>query len=618
MNLLDTALQYHRAGVRVVPVKEDKRPAVPSWKQYQHAQTEADIHAIFAADHYGIAILTGINGLEVIDIDTKYDLTGKLAVDFYKAADKLNNNDPAITSLCMQQTRSGGYHLLYRCPVPDGNKKLARRPAAENEDANTTPVLIETRGVGGYIVAYPTPGYKMQFGSFLNIPEVTQATRDAIHTAAKSFDELPEMEAVYAPKAAYTLPPGQSVTPWDDFNDRESPVDLLQRYGWTFVYRQGEKVFLKRPGKSDAKTSGNYHEGRKLFVCHTTSTPLPAEKGLTAWSIYKYYQHAGDASAAARQLYADGYGTRYEKDAPAAPSPYQQPVTPEQAKEQENEFMKQVWATRYTYGPVQTEQAIFTHSNWSQNGKTFNIGGMGMLGAISGRKKSGKTFVMLHIVASAIAGGVKKLGFSVRLPAGKNILFVDTEQSRFFFELTQHDMYDLAGVKTPEHYFAFHLRKWSVSERLTALKRLIDEIPNLGMIVIDGIVDLCPDMMDYDKSSKTVQELMTICEQTGALVLTVLHLTKQGAEMRGHLGTELGNKCDFSITVEKDAAENWFAVKSVDSRFSPFPSFQFIRDSDTGKAIYDETNDTQPQPITGISPAMVAASVGNPEYDIPF
>ncbi|MDV7401055.1 hypothetical protein RZS08_57085, partial [Arthrospira platensis SPKY1] len=104
----------------------------------------------------------------------------------------------------------------------------------------------------------------------------------------------------------------------------------------------------------------------------------------------------------------------------------------------------------------------------------------------------------------------------------------------------------------PANYYAFHLRKWSVAERIIALRKLIDQIPNLGLIVIDGAVDLCPDMMDYDKSTKTVQELMSLCEKTGAMVLTVLHLTKMSNEMRGHLGTELGNKCDFSIAVEKD------------------------------------------------------------------
>jgi hypothetical protein len=599
-NYLNTALQYHASGLRCIPVMADKRPALSGWKKYQEEQTEADIRDIFSRDCHGIAILTGVNGLEVIDIDCKYDRTGRLAARFLLTAESFNDMKVPIAGMVMQETVSKGYHLFYRCPSPEGNKKLASRPPFDDEDPNTTPVLIETRGVGGYVIAYPTPGYSLERGFLDNIPTITQPERDAIIIAAKSFNEIPEVEPVIVPRSAVLQQPGEDVTPWDDFNDREDCIDLLEKYGWTTVYRQGEKVFLKRPGKSDAKTSGNYHEGKKLFVAHTTSTPLPAEKGLTAYSIYKYYEHGGDSSAAAKALYAAGYGKRSERiaDVVATIAPKK---TEEEVKAEIDDMMKEVWASRYVYGPIRHEDATFSHIN-PDTGKRYNIGGNGMLGVITGRKKSGKTFVMLHIVASAIAGK-KAMGFNVALQPGQNILFVDTEQSRFFFEVTQHEVYDIAGVTAPANYYAFHLRKWSVAERILALRKLIEQIPNLGLIVIDGAVDLCPDMMDYDKSTKTVQELMRICETTGAMVLTVLHLTKMSNEMRGHLGTELGNKCDFSIAVEKDMMDLKFTVKSMDSRFTPFPAFIFEREEATGKLVYFERDPT-PQPASAQFPAM--------------
>jgi RecA/RadA recombinase len=598
-NYLNTALEYHALGLRVLPVKADKTPYGP-WKKYQDEQTEDDVRELFSRDSFGIAIITGVDGLEVIDIDSKYDHTGRLAARFILTAENFNDMKAPMAAMVMEETTSKGYHVFYRCPNPQGNTKLAARPPFENEDPNTNPVLLETRGIGGYCVVYPTPGYELIRNDFDRIPTITQAERDTILAAAKSFNEVIEVEPVIVPRSAVQQQPGEDVTPWDDFNDREDCIDLLQKYGWTVVYKQGEKVFLKRPGKSDAKTSGNYHEGKKLFVAHTTSTPLPAEKGLTAYSIYKYYEHGGDSSAAAKALYAAGYGKRPERitDIAATIAPKK---TEEEAKAEIDEMMKEVWASRYTYGPIRHEDATFSHIN-PDSGKRYNIGGNGMLGVITGRKKSGKTFVMLHIVASAIAGK-KAMGFNVALQPGQNILFVDTEQSRFFFEVTQHEVYDIAGVTAPANYYAFHLRKWSVAERIIALRKLIDQIPNLGLIVIDGAVDLCPDMMDYDKSTKTVQELMRICETTGAMVLTVLHLTKMSNEMRGHLGTELGNKCDFSIAVEKDNMDLKFTVKSMDSRFTPFPAFIFEREEATGKLVYFEREPT-PQPASSQFPAM--------------
>ena len=581
VNYYDIAMDYHAAGLRVIPVNSDKRPT-GKWAQYRESQTDADIWELFKADCWGIAILTGVNGLEVVDIDSKHDISGDLAKKFLLAAENVSGLKVPVAKLPIQATMNGGYHLFYRCPSPDGNKKLATRPPTESEDPHTNPVLIETRGVGGYVVAYPSPGYAMELNSLLTIPAISQPERDAIIAAAKSFDEMPDIEPIIIPRSTIPEQRADDVTPWDDFNDRESPVDLLQKYGWEVVFRQGERVFLKRPGKTDAKTSGNYHEGKKLFVCHSTSTPLPTEKGLTAWSIYKYYEHTGDASAAAKALYSAGYGARHDRQVEV-------PIfkkTAEEIKQEADRLMEAVWKTRYVYGPIKKDEATFTHTN-PDSGKIYNIGGEGMLGVITGKKKSGKTFVMLHIVAAAISAR-KMMGYRLQLRPDQNILFVDTEQSRFFFEVTQHEVYDMASVTAPANYYAFHLRKWSVAERLTALRKLIEQIPNLGLIVIDGVVDLCADMMDYDKSTKTVQELMKICEETGAMVLTVLHLTKQGSDMRGHLGTELGNKCDFSMSVEKAEEERIFTVKSLDSRFAQFAPFSFKRDEESGRLVYFE------------------------------
>ena len=47
--------------------------------------------------------------------------------------------------------------------------------------------------------------------------------------------------------------------------------------------------------------------------------------------------------------------------------------------------------------------------------------------------------------------------------------------------------------------------------------------------------------------------------------------------MRGHLGTELQNKCDFTIQVKNDKESGDFTVSSRESRFKPFPSFVFQR-----------------------------------------
>lgn len=307
---LQTALSYNRAGLRVIPVTHEKRPACKGWKQYQDGQTEAQVKELFSKPVWGIAIVTG-QDVEAIDIDAKYwHYDSDLLVDFMKHNDVKNVNACPVTSLCVQSTVNGGYHIIYRCPEIEGNKKLAQRPATaeEAEKGERVKVLFETRGEGGYIVAHPSPGYSIEIGSFAKLPEITPEQREGLFAAARDFDEtgaeLPK------PTEETFSTNGQGLTPWDDYNAQHNVLDLLTAAGWQEAFTRGERVYLKRPGDTKAAYSGNYHTGKGIFVCFSSSTEFEPEKGYTAYGVYTILNHSGDFSASAKALYNDGYGER--------------------------------------------------------------------------------------------------------------------------------------------------------------------------------------------------------------------------------------------------------------------------------------------------------------------
>lgn len=309
-NLLKLALAYHSAGLRVIPVTNEKRPACKGWKQYQTGQTEQQVKELFSNPVWGIAILTG-QGVEAIDVDAKYWLhNSDLLTDYMKHNDVKNGNACPLTSLCIQSTVNGGYHIIYRCPEIEGNKKLAQRLATgeEAEKGERVKVLFETRGEGGYIVAHPSPGYELENGDLANLPEITPDQRAGLFAAARDFDEtgaeIPE--PIEHPK----IKTGQGLTPWDDYNAKHNALDLLTSAGWQEVFTQGEKVYLKRPGDTKAAYSGNYHTGKGIFVCFSSSTEFEPEKGYTAYGVYTILNHGGDFSASAKQLYTEGFGER--------------------------------------------------------------------------------------------------------------------------------------------------------------------------------------------------------------------------------------------------------------------------------------------------------------------
>ena len=152
---------YLPKKISCVYVDKNKR-AIVQWKHFQTSlPTEAEMQSQLYTDRaYGIAVICGAvsGGLEIIDIDCKYDLTGKLFEDFL---DEIP--DSLKKSLYIVKTVNGGYHLYYYCAKISGNLKLASRYTTDDErkenPTDKVRVLIETRGEGGYAVAPPTEGY---------------------------------------------------------------------------------------------------------------------------------------------------------------------------------------------------------------------------------------------------------------------------------------------------------------------------------------------------------------------------------------------------------------------------------------------------------------------------
>ena len=93
------------------------------WTKYESERMkEEEVEALFSgANVKGLGIICGaISGnLEVIDVDTKYDNTGSL---WDELRGLIEDNLPELyKSLVIAQTKSGGYHIYYRCSFIAGN-----------------------------------------------------------------------------------------------------------------------------------------------------------------------------------------------------------------------------------------------------------------------------------------------------------------------------------------------------------------------------------------------------------------------------------------------------------------------------------------------------------------
>lgn len=301
----DKAKEYLKAQLSVIPTKEDKLPALPTWKPYQSQRIKEDeVETLFSGDNVkGLAIICGAisGGLEVIDVDTKHDTTGSLWEELRAL---IEDNLPELYNrLVIAETKSGGYHIYYRCSSIAGNLKLSTKLNRE--------VLIETRGEGGYVVTPPTIGYTYIQGEPGNIPTITPEDREILFSIAKSFNEQEEIKPKVNTPTSTTYS-STGLSPFEDYNRRGDVVGLLESKGWRVVNQRGQRINLLRPGSTDSKTSGNYHTGLKVLRVFSSSTEFNPDKGYSPSQVFSLLECSGDNKITYRRLLELGYGEPYK------------------------------------------------------------------------------------------------------------------------------------------------------------------------------------------------------------------------------------------------------------------------------------------------------------------
>lgn len=319
---LEILTKYYEAGLSLLPINSVKKPTVNSWvdRQKNPVKPNGEFSNGLAQK---VALVCGrvSGGIEAIDFDTKWDLSGKLMKDFKVTLE----NDDLIRRLVIQKSPSGGYHFFYRCEEISGNKKLARKETTKEErEKNNSDQkvagLIETRGEGGYILIEPSAGYKIIQGDLFHIPVITTEERELLHECAKSFNLYVPNNPDYKQRN-FAKKDGNS--PFELFNEKFDVVDFLVGEGWAVVKEYSEKIQLRRPGKTEG-VSATYWIGSKVFYPFTTSSEFEPERGCNPVKVYTTLKCNNDYSIASAEIRKMGYG---EKDHAAPTVEIKSPIT---------------------------------------------------------------------------------------------------------------------------------------------------------------------------------------------------------------------------------------------------------------------------------------------------
>lgn len=207
------------------------------------------------------------------------------------------------------------------------------------------------------------------------------------------------------------------------------------------------------------------------------------------------------------------------------------------------------------------------------------IATFGNFSASTGKAKSKKTFNISAMVAAAVTNSTV-LNYRACLPEGKrNILYFDTEQSKFHCHSVLERIYKLSGLSLKEddpRLMFWGLREYTPKLRIAVIDYALRKYDEVGLVIIDGLRDLMYDINNGKEATDMMTVLMAWTSVYELHIHTVLHLNKNDNNPRGHIGTELENKAETVLIISKNTMNNSVSeVKPMHMRDKEFTTFAF-------------------------------------------
>ena len=210
----------------------------------------------------------------------------------------------------------------------------------------------------------------------------------------------------------------------------------------------------------------------------------------------------------------------------------------------------------------------------------------GELVAITGKAKSGKTFVTSMLMSNSLSPDPSRGGegsdYRLALRRGREealrVLWYDTEQSD---ESTQDILKNRIipminygkDAATPLALWrgaggeVFNVRAVEWKQRRALLKEAVVHCqPDL--VIVDGIRDLVNDINDGVLAQEVMEELLHLATQQNCCIVCVLHQNKgtEDHNLRGWIGTELMNKAFEVYACEKLMPQRVFKLEQTLTR----------------------------------------------------
>lgn len=175
---------------------------------------------------------------------------------------------------------------------------------------------------------------------------------------------------------------------------------------------------------------------------------------------------------------------------------------------------------------------------------------------IVGASKSRKTFFKSMIEAGYIGGQANILNPSIKGHQTKDkfVISIDTEQSRFHTQRVQRRVLEMVGARY-DLYKTFSLRQYNPHERFQFIDWIVNESEykgNIGLMSIDGYVDLVTDFNSLEQSTGLTDKLLQWTAIGGMHITGILHKNFGTSKPVGHVGSSVLKKAETVVFIEKE------------------------------------------------------------------
>ena len=207
--------------------------------------------------------------------------------------------------------------------------------------------------------------------------------------------------------------------------------------------------------------------------------------------------------------------------------------------------------------------------------KDVGICPRGCIQAITGHKKNGKTMLETLLMVAVLKAGEEMNGLRYALADKEpepRVLFIDTEQDNSYSLMVQRRVHYLMGWDfrtNNERFRVLNLmaeknaafRWWKTLWAIWSYKPTF--------VVLDGIRDVTEDINDSVVCTAIISVTMKVAKDMKCAIASALHYNPgPDKKMRGHIGTELGNRVTDSIECTKHKENGFvkFEANNVDPR----------------------------------------------------